>query len=147
MLEFDELAERVFTQEDGRLYERSAIEVWLPGGPTPRGLYCFDKLQGVYRDAKDAKAIGAANLSRSRDTIIADLWLAYDSPERLDIENGEQLYLVPVIEEDTEAAGRHLLAQRILRAPLAEATYYRITRLVLSRQRHPDSRILPIRPG
>jgi hypothetical protein len=92
--------ERVIDGSETRTYDKKGVEVLiLDGLPDSVGdafvAHCeleFENPVPVVRDERGKEIIGTAVLYRQGKSLLADLFLRYDSEERLVLETGGKLY-------------------------------------------------------
>ena len=92
--------ERVIDEENGRTFDRLAVEILiLDGKKDGQGeKFCsecnvtFETPIPVTRQGYEAEVIGWAHPFLDGNRLMADIFIRYDSPERLLIESGEKIY-------------------------------------------------------
>lgn len=132
--------ERVIDDSDGRVYERKGVELFILDGtydtegdaflPECELIYAnpVPIINGAYSEA----VIGAADLYREGKSLMADLFIMYDSQERLILETGAKLWAT---------AYGQITKQQPIKGGRISIYGMHITGVILGNYRNPDPRI------
>lgn len=119
-----DIPERIVTAENTRLWRFRTPVLNIPKDGSATDF----RADGPVPVKSDGKVVGHATFDRVGDQLIAEVGVDYAIPERLDVQNGTKVWLVPMLSIEASVAGVYEDTQTVCEIP----TVVKIVDLVFS---------------